>query len=35
MQDPQSATPCITASQDFVRRSMTSGGVGTDALNFR
>jgi hypothetical protein len=35
MQDPQSATPWITASQDLVSRSITSGGVGTDALNLR
>ena len=35
MQDPQTATPCTMASQDFAIRSITSGGVGTEALNFR
>lgn len=35
MQDPQSATPWMTASHEFVSRAMTSGGVGTEALNFR
>lgn len=33
-QDPQSATPWMTASQEAARRSITSGGKGADGLNF-